>query len=158
VGRFTWVMTGAGLAAVACAAGRPAVELPDPPVAFPHAMAVRSCAPWDGPATDIYLTPDPVDSAALGPAAPPYVSIGIWRGPAALPGTTIVWPGADQVGAASRCADGDACEAVSKGRVSFHPSPAVGELSGTLDLEFASGLRIAGGFRARVRPNPALCG
>lgn len=148
----------AGFAAAACTAGSPETELPDPPAAFPHAMAVRSCAPWDGPATDIILTPEPVDSAALGPSALPYVSIGIWQGPESLSGTTISWPAEMDRGGAIRCAAGDNCEPASRGRVSFRPSDAADDLTGTLDLTFPGGVRISGGFRVRVRPNPALCG
>ncbi|MDH4351577.1 MAG: hypothetical protein OEY20_09150 [Gemmatimonadota bacterium] len=155
--RLAWVIC-AGLAVTACTADSPQTELPDPPAAFPHAMAVRSCAPWDGPATDIILTPEPVDSAASGPAAPPYVSIGIWQGPETLAGTTITWPTDMDRGGAIRCAGGDDCEATSDGHVSFRRSDSADHLIGTLELTFPSGVRISGGFRVHVRPNPALCG
>lgn len=145
----------ASLSVVLACGGGDLTEVPDPPAGLPYASASRSCAPWDGPATEILLTEAPVDST--GPT-PPYVSIGIWRGPEALPGTSVAWPGAEEVGAASRCVAADACQAATSGSVTFRRSDAPGDVSGAVDLQFPGGVRIAGGFRATVGPNPALCG
>jgi len=145
----------ATLSIVAACRGGERTERPDPPAGLPYASAAHSCAPWDGPATEMLLTEAPADST--GPR-PPYVSIGIWRPPAALPGTTVSWPGTEDVGAASRCVAADDCEAATSGRVTFFRSGTANELSGALDLEFRGGVRISGGFRAIVRPDPAFCG
>lgn len=129
--------------------------LPPPPDGYPYAYAVADCAPWDGPAVTIYLTARAADSTEF---SWPQLRISVWRGVADLPGKSFTWPGEQQIGAAVRCADPDACESATAARVTFLSSPDDTTLIGTAELTFAGATSVRGGFRAPWRRTRVMCG
>jgi len=122
---------------------------------YPYAYASPTCAPWDGPAVTIYLTPTLADSIAPGAA---HLSISIWTSASELPGRSFSWPTDKQTGAGVRCARQGDCEAAAAGRVAFRPFAADSVLEGSFDLLFSDSTSERGGFRAAWRPRQELCG
>jgi hypothetical protein len=122
---------------------------------YPYAFAARTCAPWDGAAVTIYLTPSLGDSAALNGA---HLSISIWTSPTELPGRSFNWPSEKQIGAGLRCTEQGDCQPAAAGRVAFRRFVSDSILEGSFDLLFSDSTREQGGFRAAWRPWRELCG
>jgi hypothetical protein len=125
-----------------------------PPAEFPFATVSRDCAPFDGPAVTIYLTPTAV---ALDPS-PPFVRISVWDAPEQVAGRTWTWPRTVNKATASRCVTGNDCVDSTSGSVTlgnFGPDSA---LSATVDVKFPDGSRIQGTVRGTWQSRRILCG
>lgn len=126
-----------------------------PPLGLAHAAASATCAPTDGPATSIYLSPQAITS--LEPAGP-HVRLHVWRAIGELPGTWSLAASRGEGGAVRYGAAGEIIDQAATGSVTVI---AVGEdrsVVGTVDLVFASGERIHGGFTARWIQRLFVCG
>lgn len=145
------------LALLGCATGEPAAP-PGGPLGYANASASTSCAPWDGPATEILLSPVARDSADTTSVTPPYLQISIWRAARELPGTTLDLSAENNFGAAIHCPDHGECERASAATVRFQISAPGGALLGTLDATFPTTGHVSGAFRAAWRPRTVLCG
>jgi hypothetical protein len=146
------------IAILACQLGGPARQLPGAPAGLPHAYAHRTCAPWDGPAVAVYLTPVPLDTNVQFPPAMTYVQITIWRGLDRLPGTTLSWPTTEQIGSVNRCSGQRGCEQATRANVRFRSADSAGMLDGEVEATFPGGATTRGGFRARWRDERVFCG
>ena len=122
---------------------------------YPFSYAVTVCAPWDGPAVSVYLTPELSDSTA---SSYPQLRVSVYRSESALLGNTFSWPAKDQVGVGVRCVDSATCEAATTGRITFLRPAADSSLDGTTELTFPDGTTIRGAFRATWRPTRVMCG
>lgn len=146
------------LMAGSLACGDDGMPVHQPPAGFSFAYATPSCAPWDGPAVTLYLTPQAVDSGS--PLPPPGASLGvsIWKSRAELPGARFSWPSSGQVGAAQVCTREAECEAASGATVAFGQDGSQDTLQGMMDLAFPQRGRITGDFRARWIQRSMFCG
>ena len=122
---------------------------------YSYSYAVADCAPWDGAATTIYLTANPVDSTDL---PYPHLRVSIYHEVAALPGNSFEWPREARAGGAVRCASPTNCEPATSGRITFGSREADGSLRGTAELAFPGGTSLQGSFRASWREQRVLCG
>jgi hypothetical protein len=122
---------------------------------YPYAYAVPDCAPWDGPATTIYLTTSPTDSTDF---SYPQLRLSVYQGHAALPGNSFVWPGDRQVGNGIRCVEESGCVAASSGRITFGAAAPDGGIQGTAELRFPDGTSVTGAFHAIWREPRMFCG
>jgi hypothetical protein len=133
-------------------------SLPAAPSGYPFANATASCSPWDGPATTLYLTSVPIAPSVALPPEGPHVSVSLYRDASALAGTTFTLPGKKELGVAVNCRAPQDCEQASAATVRFRSSGDARYLEGTVDISFPGRGRVTGGFRATLRPQPAVCG
>lgn len=128
-----------------------------PPEDFPYAIALRSCAPHDGPAVTIYLSSEEVESPQ---PSPPYLQIAIWQPVGTLANRTWSLAVSSTEGSASFHATSSGHETASGGNVRVTTVSADTTLEGTVDVTFPTAGRIRGGFTAPYvyPPAPALCG
>lgn len=128
----------------------------DPPAGYPNAYAMSDCAPWDGPATTIYLSSNEAEPDGLpgSEIAPPLVWVSVYQPRDALPGEGF---DIDQgsIAGAMRCPSEGFCEPAAGGRIRFGP-PAT-RMAGDLVLDF-HGDTISGGFDAAWVDRRVLCG
>lgn len=150
--RLAWTII---LGALGACRGPSSGPLASPPPGYPYAYAVADCAPWDGPAVTIYLTARAADSTEF---PWPQVRISVWRGLEALPGQSFTWPADQQIGAAARCADPNACQLATAAHITFGPAPNDTTLTGFAELTFAGDSTLRGGFRAAWRRTRVMCG
>lgn len=143
----TWL-----LLIAACADAGP---IPAPPEGYGFAYATPSCGPADGPAVRLYLAAAATESL---PPAGTWLDLAVWRSATELPAAELSWSGASDLGWAGRCTDAGPCETATDVRISFRRFEPDSALTGTLDLRFENGSRVAGGFRATWRPATPLCG
>lgn len=143
------------------ACGGTALEDPDPPVGFEAAWTVDGCAPWDGPATTVFLASAMPETITTRSPSYPHLWISLYYPRSELPGRTLEWsPNEQNVGGAMRCvADGE-CETATEARVRVHRmTPGDGRLSGEISLVFPDGSVVEGGFRAELAEQPPfVCG
>jgi hypothetical protein len=122
---------------------------PSGPGRFKHSAIQRSIAPWDGPATQLYLAEQPVTEKG----ETPHVSVYICQAPAELSGQRVRLSGDD----------------IKQGNVSWVPAAGKGVLldrveiqfdevkegrpvTGTYDLDMPDGTRERGRFTANWLP------
>lgn len=104
---------GLTLLAAACGAG----EQPSEPLTFQHVYIQRTCAPWDGPATTLYLADREV---ASGVVPRPMLMISVYESVSRASGKRYVMrPDDHDVGAALACATADGCDAFPEAVVEF---------------------------------------
>lgn len=142
---------------LACQPSQPA-QLADPPAGFPHAYAHHSCAPWDGAAVAILLTPGPLEPGGDLDRTIPHVEINIWKGVDRLAGTVWTWPTTEQIGAVTRCSADTECEQAATAIVQFRSVDTTGLVEGDVEAAFPSGVMTKGGFRATWWHERMLCG
>ncbi len=130
-------------------------SVPAPPAGYGFAYATPDCGPADGPAVRLFLLPQEVE---LWPPSGARVEVAVWRPATGLPGAEISWSGATSLGWAGRCDDLGQCEAATDARVTFRGFAADSTLTGSLDLGFADGARVAGGFNAVWHSLTPICG
>ena len=68
---------------------------------FTHGLIQSSCAPWDGAAIAITLSPETVQ-CGRAPSGP-YLSLGVWRGLPLHDGQVVKFGSGSDNGYASRC-------------------------------------------------------
>jgi hypothetical protein len=135
--------------AAACASD----AISGPPAGLPYAAATPACGPADGPATTIYLSPNPVES--LDPSTP-FVRIAIWQPRERLAGRS--WSLADDAAAAEYFSTPDEFELATGVSVTINAVDSDSTVRGSAELTFPMHGRIAGGFRARWIPVALRCG
>ena len=146
-----WIILCGTLAA--CATGG---EGPPPVVEeWDHAVAMADCAPWDGPATTVYLTKVPYSDEM----PTPYLRLALYHGINEVAGQRwAVGAGHEQDGLPSLCPAAGACVNARSGWIAFEDRTAEAPLEGSYDLTFENGQRLAGSFVAPVLERLALCG
>jgi hypothetical protein len=116
---------------------------------------MADCAPWDGPATTVYLTAAPGDSLRM-PA--PFLRLTVYRRVSGLPGSRFEWPAREQVAAGNRCMTEESCEVAGSGQIRFHAGQSDSLLAGEFELHFSDGSVEQGRFRAIWVARRILCG
>lgn len=127
---------------------------PGPPQIYPAAIASNDCAPWDGPAVDIYLLSAPGDSL---PPSGRHIQIALWMGLDSLPGRRLSWPEDGSKGVLFECPSAESCTAIHAGLVSI-AEVLRDTIRGEVRLVTAAGDSVQGGFRARWISRRMLCG
>jgi len=122
-----------------------------PPEGLSHALAMNTCGPADGPATAIYLAPEPIQ--AVSPSYP-YVRIAIWQDVTQLAGGTYRLDGA---ASALYTPGAGTFELASRGTVTIRRVGPENRVEGVVDLQF-SFRRVLGTFSAAWVQLELLCG
>lgn len=128
---------------------------PRPPDGLPHAAAVRSCGPADGPAVAIYLAPTPV--TAVDPATP-YVRLTVFQPLGQLEGGSWRIAAGDDAAAGWYFRALDDFEAATGGRVTVTEVRSDTTVRGTMDVTFPTAGRVTGAFEAAWISASPLCG
>ena len=138
--------------------GGPDPDIPATPPGLEVAWTVDGCAPWDGPATSIFLAHEP-PTAAGQPAGHPHLWLSLYRARSELSGRAYEWTSEADVGGARWCPEADRCSSATEVRVAFRRQPSdSADLVGEFTAVF-QGDTVAGGFRAPLhRGQRALCG
>lgn len=123
-----------------------------PPEGLSHAIAMNTCGPADGAATQIYLAGEPIEG--LEPSSFPYVRIAIWRGVTELAGGSFR---VDTDAAGWYVTGPTTFETASGGSVTIERVEAGYRIDGVSDLRFPSG-RVLGTFSANWVQLELLCG
>jgi len=121
-------------------------------------IAVDDCAPWDGAATSIYLSP--VGPVRDLPPPGPYLHLIVYRPGVRLPGTLVDIGARDGnmgAGIAVRCEAGGECASTEHGLIGFGQPGDEEELTGWYRLKFGED-SAAGSFSAAHLSRPAICG
>jgi hypothetical protein len=144
-----------GLLAMAASACALQSDLPDtPPEGLPAAWFHDDCAPWDGPATTLYLGASPVDSPFE--ASFPFLRISLYRDRPAS-GSRIAPDLEAGNASATYCTSETHCIPVTG--VVLEISEVRSDLiTGRVGVDFAEGPPLRGSFRATRIPFRALCG
>ena len=136
--------------AVACSSNGVAA----PPPGFTHAVASAACGPADGPATAIYLAPDPIGS--LEPVGV-YVRLAVPVSAANLTGR--LWPiGANTESAAWLHVTDSNSQLAETGYLIVKSVGPDNTIVGSVDLSFPTDQRVRGGFTATWFERSVLCG
>jgi hypothetical protein len=124
-----------------------------PPAGFTHAVAAAECGPADGPATAIYLAPNPIPS--LEPSGV-YVRISVPVGHSSL--TDHLWQIGEnsEAGAWLHITDSNS-QVAESGYLIVSSVDADNTIVGSVDVRFPNGQRVRGGFTATWDPRVALC-
>jgi hypothetical protein len=126
-----------------------------PPAGLPNAAAGAACAPTDGPAVTVYLSA----SAIVSPnPAPPNVQLTIWRSADELIGTWSLAASSAQGQAVRIGPAGEFMESAARGTITVFSVNADRTVVGNVDVTFASGTRIRGGFTAPWIVRSVVCG
>jgi len=149
------VLTCLSVLASACDGGAGLVPHREPPAGLPIATAMADCAPWDGPAVSIYLTPAPFDS--FEPPLP-HLRLSLYRPAVALAYTTISWPADQEPGVAVHCPAQGECRSAVSARIRLRRVVPDSLLEGDFDLRFPDHSTLGGGFRAAWRRLLVMCG
>lgn len=121
-----------------------------------YAVIQGSCAPWDGAAIELRLSPSL--PTPTGPSAP-WLVVSVWRSREEVSGETFRFPdNTGRVGAASLCRNGDDYEPVESGMVRFDRFADGKPATGTFDFVLKGGRRERGSFSAEWGELTALCG
>jgi hypothetical protein len=129
-----------------------------PPAGLPFASASNDCAPWDGHAITVLLSATAgSDTGGIDASSRPLVRVSVYPRSGLATNQRFSWPADPEQASGVRCLAGAACESASRGwvRISGEPDSV---LSGSLELHFADGSAVAGGFQARWIHRTVLCG
>lgn len=148
-----WLMRLRLFILLAIAASCASDAIPGPPAGFPYAAATPACGPADGPATTIYLSPNPVES--LDPSTP-FIRIAIWQPRERLFGRS--WSLANGAAAAWYFSTPDEFEIATGGSVTVNAVDPDSTVRGSAVFTFPMHGRVAGGFRAKWFTVALLCG
>ncbi len=121
-----------------------------------YAVIQASCAPWDGAAIELRLSPS--KPTATGPSAP-WIVVSVWESREEASGRTFRFPdNSGRVGAATHCRDEDNCEGVESGTVRFDRFADGKPATGSFDLVLKGGKRERGTFSAEWGALAVPCG
>lgn len=121
-----------------------------------YAVIQRSCAPWDGSAIELRLSPSPI---AADRTSAPSISISIWKSREAVSGGTFRFPDdTGRIGTASHCRAPDNCELIESGTVRFDPFEDGKPATGAFDIVLRGGHHEQGSFKAIWSSERVLCG
>jgi hypothetical protein len=132
------------------------------PVALPHAYAHADCAPWDGPAVRIVLTPTPVPDSVVFTPSRPALDLAVYASRTRSLGhrfeVQAQASGDGYRGRAAWCPAESACEPAQGGWILLEGDPADSALRGRYELQFRGRQAIRGRFTAAWRPVRMACG
>lgn len=143
------------LGGIGCDTSSDVVSAQAPLPGYPLAFIMHDCAPWDGPAIAIILTSHALDSLEI---PHPYVRVVIYPREESLTGRTYRWPADPEMAAGTRCVSADSCDPATAGQITVGTVRPDSALEGRVQLRFASGEQISGGFRAVWLQRRVMCG
>ena len=126
-----------------------------PPPGLPYAAAGAACAPTDGPAVTIYLSASPIASPD---PSPPNVQLSVWRSADELIGNWSLAASSAHGQAVLSGPAGGSMETATRGSITVLSVDPDRTVVGNLDVTFASGMRIRGGFTAPWIVRHVVCG
>jgi len=126
-----------------------------PPSGLPFAAAGAACAPMDGPAVTVYLSASAIASPA---PAPPNVQLSLWRSAEEITGTWSLAPSSAHGQAVRIGPAGGLVESATRGSITVLSVDAARTVVGNVDVTFASGMRVRGGFTAPWIVRSVVCG
>ena len=130
--------------------GGPGAEEVRGPGRFPHSALYKTIAPWDGPATWLILSEEPLKKEKT---VSPCVSVSIYRAAADLSGQRVRLGGKEsRQGHAAWVARGGAATDLESTDVAFEEVQEGKPVRGRYDVEFADGRRERGRFEAAWWP------
>ena len=144
-----------GVCGSACDTSSDLASTLPPPTGYPLAYVMHDCAPWDGPALAIVLTAHRLDSLET---AYPLLRVVIYSRGGSMAGRSYRWPSDPTMAVGTRCSSADSCEAATAGQITLAAVRTDTMVEGGVQLHFATGERISGGFRAMWLPRPVMCG
>ena len=123
---------------------------------FTHGTIQRSCAPWDGAAIAMTLSPKPVQ-CQKAPAGP-FLSMGVWRGLPLHAGQTVKFSSISDIGFASLCKKENDCERAESGEITFDSYKEGAGATGHYELHFKGDEVVAGKFDVKWCEFREMCG
>ena len=149
VARALFIMSGILMMALGCAL---ALEKDK----FPYVTVAPSCAPWDGPATELHFSSSPLK---CGQDDVIEMTISFWRDLPLHDGQTFTINAKSNWGGASYCKGGhQPCERATTGSIHIESiSPDKGA-EGTYELTFPKLGRVTGSFQADWCKMRVMCG
>lgn len=152
-------LVGASAWCAACCGGQPEAQPGPPPEGYALAYAMEDCAPWDGAATTVILSADPlVPGAPLGSEVPrPHVWLSVYQPRLEVLGERFEID-QDRIAGAMRCPEEGRCEPASGGWVRFREDGDGRDLVGDFELIFEDATTLAGGFDATWHERQVVCG
>jgi hypothetical protein len=132
-------------------------ELPDtPPPGLTEAWFHDDCAPWDGPALSLYLSPEPGQTVFVAPF--PHLLVSLYSSRLQFEeGERLRFELPGNVGHAAYCRKMDDCRTATEVTLEFSRlEPTL--MEGRLEVQFETGPPVRGSFRASEIPFQALCG
>jgi hypothetical protein len=119
---------------------------------FAYSTVAPQCGPADGPAAAVFLAPS---LAGANEVATPYVRVYVAVPVSAMAG---VWPiTTNSEAAAGFHKDGTSVEIAESGYMLVTSVDSENTVTGSVDLQFPDAGHIKTAFRAKIRPNVALC-
>lgn len=119
---------------------------------FAYSTVAPQCGPADGPAAAVFLAPS---LAGANEAATPYVRVYV---PVPVNQLTGVWPIATNTEAGAWFhKDGTSYEFAESGYMIVTSVDSDNTVTGSVDIRFPDAGQIKTAFRAKIRPNVALC-
>jgi len=122
---------------------------------FSHGLIQSSCAPWDGPAIEVTLTPEPAQCKRTDG---PYIAIGVWRGLPIHAGQTVTFGTGTDTGFASRCTKVGDCQRAESGVIVFEQYQQGSGAAGRYELHFKGGETLSGTFDVKWCETHIVCG
>ena len=123
---------------------------------FSRGLIQNSCAPWDGAAIAITLSPDVVQ-CERAPSGP-FLSLGVWRGLPLHDGQVVKFDSRSDNGFASRCAKENDCQRAESGTIEFDKFKEGSGARGRYELHFKSGETVSGTFDVQWCKTRVMCG
>ena len=123
---------------------------------FSDGIIQPSCAPWDGAAMAITLTPSPVDPKAF--PKPPYVGINIWNDLPLHDGQVLKFTYSSKLGSVTRCLKEANCEVATSAEVRIDSVKPGAAARGHYDIHFKNGDTFTGSFDVKWRDFHQRCG
>lgn len=124
--------------------------------AWPYAVVMADCAPWDGAALSVTLAQTGPSSGQPGY---PLLHIGVYHSPTEVLGHAFSFDLADtREGGMSFCRTDSTCISGKSVKVRFDQVAPDSTVDGAYQLVFPDGQRESGSFHARFLTQPALCG
>jgi hypothetical protein len=115
------------------------------PGRFPHCVLYRTIAPWDGPATQLYLSENPLQE---GNPSGPLVSIRIYKAPGSLAGQRQWLGGPETREGQAAWLDGQGRSTPVSVEVEFEEVREGAQVAGKYEVTFPDGKRERGRFQA----------
>ena len=123
---------------------------------FPYATVAPSCAPWDGPATELHFSTSPLK---CGQGDVIQLTISFWRELPLHDGQTFTLDAKSNWGGASYCASGQwPCERATSGSVHIESFSQDKGARGMYELTFPKLGHVSGSFQASWCRMSIRCG
>ena len=138
-------------------AGCDSLRIAGTPRGLEYAAVTNSCGPTDGPAVEIFLVPEPMESLDQVPPTP-YVRFSVARPLDELEGRRLALTGPESEGGAWYHTSANEFEIATYGVLTVLSVAADSTVRGEVNLMFPGGRHVWGGFRATWFDTDRRCG